>query len=563
MTDEKELQLKDILRFSQATISPYFSQAYGKPLISVDDEWKNEAPFTLPIDIVEVADETFISIDNRRLYSARKYGPSTFDITIGSRKHNFDDLLPQERLNINALKQTFAWNGVHDDQIGVYELVLQPKTWGMTALFRTSTQDPSFPTCGRVTPLPTIGGAECFPYYIFGITGSPIGIEYTLAKEMLIEAWKEGDALISFNGDMFVKRESLKDYVDIMFNHCYVMSFNFRPGQPLILRAEGEHKEQYINEDRELYSNLSQSLSDFEDKWERIDMLLSKQPNDLLSMCVPPQLFKASPAVLHRISKEVNYYPRNATDSKNQMTKYVKMCDVVNKPDISLVKDSVNDYVSKFGNLFINVECKAHGISTFVPSDNTENAFKAAHDLFTKDGTPLDCFVLPQGIEVENIGFLYDRDIRTCNPVAHHVTIYPVNDTTPFECFKAISICKYPEDTWQMCRYRGGAENYEEPDLPLDPVFECVLIGLEQIATNTNLSDDMRVFARLYQYTICDKEWTTFIRGDYDPHLFLFVLAALVNYRHSLESGHVLGTVNGAVCDLVDWFNKQGEIVTV
>lgn len=277
VTDKKEPLLKDVLRFSQATISSHFSKVYGKPQISVDDEWKNEAPFTLPIDIVEIADESFISIDNRRLYSARKYGPSTFDITVGSRKHDFNELLPQERLNINALKRTFAWNGVHNDQIGIYELVLQPKTWGMTALFRTSTQDPSFPICGRVMPLPIVGETECFPYYVIGITGSPIGVEYTLAKEMLIEAWKEGDALISFNGDMFVKRESIKDYVDIMFNHCNVMSFNFRPGQPLVLRAKGEHKEQHIDEDRELYGNLCQSLSDFEDKWEQIDASVSDQ----------------------------------------------------------------------------------------------------------------------------------------------------------------------------------------------------------------------------------------------------------------------------------------------
>lgn len=278
MTDEKETQLKDILRFSQANISPYFSQSYGKPLISVDDEWKNEAPFNLPIDIVEVVDdETFISIDNRRLYSARKYGPSTFDITVASRRHKFDEQLPELRLSIAYLKRTFAWNGVHNKKVGVYVLELQPKSWGMTALFRTATQDPSFPIDGQLSPLPIVGGGEFFPYYIIRSTENAVSVDTTLAQSKLKESWKDENALISFNGDMFVKRESLKDYVDIMFEHCYVISFNFRPGQPLVLRAEGEHKEQHINEDRELYGNLCQSLTDFEDEWERIDASISNQ----------------------------------------------------------------------------------------------------------------------------------------------------------------------------------------------------------------------------------------------------------------------------------------------
>jgi hypothetical protein len=181
---------------------------------------------------------------------------------------------------MNALSRHFAWNGVHNEQIGVYELVLQPKTWGMAALFRTSTQDPSFPVHGRATPLPTVGGGEFFPYYIIEIIGSPIDVKYTLAEEKLTEAWAKGEALISFNGDMFVQRESLKGYIDIIFGHCHKKSFNFHPGKSLVLRAAGEHKEQHVNEDRELYGALCQTLSDFEDEWERTDILLSNQQKE-------------------------------------------------------------------------------------------------------------------------------------------------------------------------------------------------------------------------------------------------------------------------------------------
>lgn len=279
----------------------------------------------------------------------------------------------------------------------------------------------------------------------------------------------------------------------------------------------------------------------------------------------PPKIFKVAPAHLHRISSEVHIYPQENTESRKQMAKYVKQCDMMKKPrpDITLVKDSLNQYVSKFGNLFIDEEQRAKGISTFLPSGITRDAFLAAHYLFKKDGTPLDCFVLPKDTSIEGVSFLYDRDIVTCSPCAHHVTIYPVGDKTTLTRFNSISTCKWPEDTWQVCQYRGSAINYEEPDIPLDPIFEVVLVGLEKIALNTDFSDDVRFFARLYQYTISDMEWIRYLQGVYEPHFFLLVLTSLVNYLSALESGHLFGTISGAISDLISWFDNQEKKLCV
>jgi len=148
-------------------------------------------------------------------------------------------------------------------------LELKPKTWGVTALFRTSTQDPTFPLLGSCN-LPSVGSMPDFSYYIISGSGSAISINTDQAWDDLKAAFDQ-EAFVSCNGDMYVKRESLKFYVTKL-SSCDVVSYSFLPNVALTLRGAGENKEMEFNEDGELYASVCQFLIDFEDEWERIDI---------------------------------------------------------------------------------------------------------------------------------------------------------------------------------------------------------------------------------------------------------------------------------------------------
>ena len=55
------------VRYSQASIKPNFSGA------SVETWIDDELPYSIPLEVMNVNGEAFVSIDNGPLYAARKY----------------------------------------------------------------------------------------------------------------------------------------------------------------------------------------------------------------------------------------------------------------------------------------------------------------------------------------------------------------------------------------------------------------------------------------------------------------------------------------------------------
>ena len=80
------------LHFSQCNISEKF--ASGDSV----ERWENREPFVSPIDIVQINSDCFISMENRRLYSAKKYSQD-FDITSLARYHLFTDRFDKQMMD--------------------------------------------------------------------------------------------------------------------------------------------------------------------------------------------------------------------------------------------------------------------------------------------------------------------------------------------------------------------------------------------------------------------------------------------------------------------------------
>jgi hypothetical protein len=286
-----------------------------------------------------------------------------------------------------------------------------------------------------------------------------------------------------------------------------------------------------------------------------IILILLKSSENKMKQHAPPKSFLRSPANLHRIPAEILQYPESV-NTKKQMSKYLKSCASDGRfPDVAVV----DGFISQYGNKYCTDGMKyAMGISTFVPYDSSDDAFKAAHDLHNKDGTRLQCFVLPYDVVMGSHQFLYDRNINICNPSARHVLIYPSDSQVTLSEFNMIATCQCPINKWQLCRYSAAAEEYDEPDLPDDPLFRIVLGALECIALDCDLSATVRVFGRLYQYCISEIQWAELAMSQ-DFHFLLVLLLALLTFPPKITDAHVLATVRGALEDLSHWLKNMAD----
>lgn len=249
-------------------------------------------------------------------------------------------------------------------------------------------------------------------------------------------------------------------------------------------------------------------------------------------------------------------YPDESVISKKQMSKYLKSSALNGIfPDVT----AVDGFISQYGNIYCTDGIKnAMGISTFVPYDSSGNALKAAHDLHNKDGTPLQCFVLPYDVEIGSHKFLYDRNINTCNPCARHVLMYPSDSQVTAADFNMIATCQLPINKWQKCHYSAGAEEYDEPDLPDDPLFRIVLGALECVALDCDLSANVRMCGRLYQYCISEIQWAQ-LAVSQDFHFLSVLHLALLTISPKITDAHVLATVRGALEDLSHWLKNMAD----
>lgn len=269
--------------------------------------------------------------------------------------------------------------------------------------------------------------------------------------------------------------------------------------------------------------------------------------------------YTKSPANLHRIPTDIRTYPEESLTSKIQLIKHLKKCEAEGTlPDVTVVEG----YVSLYGNNYCADGKKgAMGISTFIPIDESDDAFRAAHDLHHNDGTRLRCCVFPQNIEIAGHGFLYDRDIKTCTTAAKHVLIYPTIQlpTLPtLDLFNSIANCQYPSDTWQLCTYAGASGEYEEPCFPDDPIFRIALGALECVALDTELPGNVRMHGRLYQYCISEMQWSD-LDASADFYFLAVLLLALLKIYPKINDAHDLATITGAVHDLSYWLSALGD----
>jgi len=81
-----EHRLEDIehqrVRYSQSSIKPYFND--GRTPV---EPWMDALPYSVPLEVMKIDGEAYVSLDNRRLYSAR----TALNRTVKCKVYNADE----------------------------------------------------------------------------------------------------------------------------------------------------------------------------------------------------------------------------------------------------------------------------------------------------------------------------------------------------------------------------------------------------------------------------------------------------------------------------------------
>jgi hypothetical protein len=136
---------RGLVRYSQRSIEATFSRH-----IPVD-AWADALPYNLPLEVASVDDGEFVSLDNRRLYSAKNYSDfETVHCVVYQLAGTPADLMRDHGLD----RLEIVWV---DEANLLNRLSLLANTIEGVVMIRCATQDSTFPILGRLQPDPNRG----------------------------------------------------------------------------------------------------------------------------------------------------------------------------------------------------------------------------------------------------------------------------------------------------------------------------------------------------------------------------------------------------------------------
>lgn len=134
-----------IIRYSARSIEPTFGDRHT-PV----ETWTDLPPYALPLEVVAV-DGGYISIDNRRLFSTKKYSLHETVTCFVHQSHDPPtDLMKDHSMDLLEL----VWE---DGQHLLHRLTLRAATIEGVMIIRCASQDSSFPFFGQLQPDPLRG----------------------------------------------------------------------------------------------------------------------------------------------------------------------------------------------------------------------------------------------------------------------------------------------------------------------------------------------------------------------------------------------------------------------
>jgi len=134
---------KETVKYSQSCIRPYYS---SDPL-SLVANWINADPYTSPIEVMKIDAEpgSYISLDNRRLYSARRHGnlETVSCIVVYNSSDHVTVIMQDHGLDICTLLLK------NDDPHTLHRLVIRATNIEAVTIIRCASQNSTFHLTGN------------------------------------------------------------------------------------------------------------------------------------------------------------------------------------------------------------------------------------------------------------------------------------------------------------------------------------------------------------------------------------------------------------------------------
>jgi len=129
------------IRYSQSSIKPNFSD--GRTSV---ETWMDALPYSVPLEVMMNIDgETYISLDNSRLYSARTYG---LNPTVTCKVYNAHESVTPIMQDHGLDLLTVIWTSENS----LHRLSLRANTIEAVVIIRCASQNSVFPFLGSVIP---------------------------------------------------------------------------------------------------------------------------------------------------------------------------------------------------------------------------------------------------------------------------------------------------------------------------------------------------------------------------------------------------------------------------
>eukprot|EP01035_Chromulina_nebulosa_P018015 gene18015-23654_t len=252
---------KENIKYSQSSIKPTFSDDGHTPV----NTWIDAEPYNVPLEVLEVVTGQYLSLDNRRLYSAKNYGLA--EQLVRCVVHQIGDVVTDsmEKFFLDLVSLLLVNQGVY------YQLDLRATTVEAVSIIRCACQNYSFPLTGTFDN-PVISDERTYDQMLYNLHKPRYVTSCVINAQDYLEVVSNSEEIFIRVGNvnLYHKQIDLKQLILSRTELFDVESLKILGGQ-FTLRARGEESDDYLDNEKdwkELLAYCSELEQEREDSYQ-------------------------------------------------------------------------------------------------------------------------------------------------------------------------------------------------------------------------------------------------------------------------------------------------------
>lgn len=247
---------KEFIRYSQSTISKTFSDG----TTSVET-WTDALPYNVPLTVAALPNGEYLSLDNRRLFSAKKYSPN---LTTPCIVYQSSDMPTDLMVDCGIDQLQLIWR----DNSGLpqlHRLKFQANTIAGVLMIRCATQDSAFPLAGQLQSDSALDKRAFDPKLYKIEPAKDCFQECTDSHQESFQTATEVFIRIDNSHNSYHERTDLRDFIVNNPNHFEILKYERCTAN---LKARGENNNNIWDDWDELLLSISEAESCTRDEYE-------------------------------------------------------------------------------------------------------------------------------------------------------------------------------------------------------------------------------------------------------------------------------------------------------